>query len=95
MVGRDVPHRRAAAPAVGLMEDVLVSGRVGLIKPDPRIFEVATERFALEPARTLFVDDSVANVTAAAELGFRTLRFEDAAGLRTTLHGLGIGVGEG
>lgn len=81
-----------AAPAIGLMQDVLVSGRVGLVKPDPRIFEAATERFALDPARTLFVDDSVANVTAAAGLGFRTLRFEDAAGLRAVLRDLGVGV---
>jgi 2-haloacid dehalogenase len=83
-----------AAPAIGLMEDVLVSGRVGLVKPDPRIFEAATERFALDPARTLFVDDSVANVTAARALGFRTLHFEDAAGLRATLRDLGVGVRE-
>ena len=84
-----------AAPAIGLMEDVLVSGRVGLVKPDPRIFQVAAERFALDPARTLFVDDSVANVTAAQELGFRTLRFEDATGLRARLRQLGVGVREG
>ncbi|MFF3063724.1 HAD family hydrolase [Oerskovia sp. NPDC057915] len=83
-----------AAPAIGLMEDVLVSGRVGLVKPDPRIFEAAIERFALDPARTLFVDDSVANVTAAAGLGFRTLHFVDAAGLRATLRDLGVGVRE-
>ncbi|WP_246857594.1 HAD family phosphatase [Oerskovia sp. KBS0722] len=81
-----------AAPAIGLMEDVLVSGRVGLVKPDPRIFEAATERFALDPARTLFVDDSVANVTAARALGFRALHFVDAAGLRTALLDLGVGV---
>lgn len=83
-----------AAPAIGFMADVLVSGRVGLIKPDPRIFEVATERFALEPARTLFVDDSVANVTAADALGFETLHFEDASGLRARLRVLGVGVRE-
>ncbi|MFD6092139.1 HAD family hydrolase [Oerskovia sp. NPDC060338] len=83
-----------AAPAVGLMEDVLVSGRVGLVKPDPRIFEVATERFALDPARTLFVDDSVANVTAARALGFRTLRFEHVEGLRARLRELGVQVAE-
>lgn len=83
-----------AAPAVGLMEDVLVSGRVGLVKPDPRIFEVAIERFALDPARTLFVDDSVANVTAARALGFRTLRFEHVEGLRAKLRELGVQVAE-
>ncbi|MNW70656.1 (S)-2-haloacid dehalogenase 4A [compost metagenome] len=65
---------------------------MGLVKPDPRIFEVAAERFALDPARTLFVDDSVANVTAAGALGFRTLRFEHVQGLRARLRELGVQV---
>jgi 2-haloacid dehalogenase len=81
-----------AAPAIGLLRDVLVSGRVGLVKPDPRIFVAAVERFDLVPGRTLFVDDSVANVTAARAAGFRALRFEDAAGLRATLRDLGVAV---
>ncbi len=49
-----------AAPAVGLLEDVLVSGTVGLAKPDPRIFRLLVERFALTRGRTLFTDDSPA-----------------------------------
>ncbi len=65
-------HAAPAAPATALMEDVLVSGREGLAKPDPAIFALAVERFGLDPARTLFTDDSAANVDAAARLGLRT-----------------------
>jgi 2-haloacid dehalogenase len=59
-------------------------------KPDPRIFEHLAERFAIEPAAALFIDDSPANIDAARALGFRAIRFTDAAGLRSELVRLGL-----
>lgn len=84
------PHGPRAAPAIGLLEDVLVSGREGLVKPDPAIFARATDRFGLVPSRTVFVDDAPANVEAAAALGFVALRFTGADRLRDDLRALGI-----
>ncbi len=84
------PHGPVAAPAIGLLEDVLVSGREGLVKPDPAIFERAAARFGLDPARTVFVDDAPANVEAAATLGFVALRFTTADALRRDLRALGL-----
>ncbi len=86
-------HAAPAAPATTLMQDVLVSGREGLAKPDAAIFTLAIDRFELDPARTLFTDDSPANVDAAARLGLRTHLFEGTPGLRAALHGLGVPVG--
>ena len=45
-------------------EDIVVSGEVGLAKPDPRIFALAIKRCRLDPARTVFIDDSLRNVAA-------------------------------
>jgi len=84
------PHGPVAAPAIRLLEDVLVSGREGLVKPDPAIFERAAERFGLDPARTVFVDDAPANVEAAARLGFVALRFTSADALRRDLRAVGV-----
>ncbi len=42
-------------------------------KPDRRIFEQAVDKFGIKPAETLFLDDSQANLDAAAALGFNTL----------------------
>ncbi|MGC5166301.1 HAD family hydrolase [Luteimicrobium sp. DT211] len=84
------PHGPAAAPAIGLLEDVLVSGREGLVKPDPAIFERAADRFGLVPARTVFVDDAPANVGSAARLGFLAVRFTGAEQLRRDLRALGV-----
>jgi len=71
-------------------EGVLVSGEEGLAKPDPRIFTLALSRFGLVAGRTVFVDDSSANVETAASLGLVALRFTDADRLRADLVDLGL-----
>ena len=60
------------------------------MKPDPRIFAVLTDRYGLVPEETVFVDDQVDNVEAAGRLGFRAVRFVDAAALRDDLRGLRV-----
>jgi 2-haloacid dehalogenase len=84
------PHARPRYPFIEWFEDVVVSGEVRLTKPDPAIFRLIAERNGLDPARTVFVDDTVVNVTAAAELGFRALAFRDAGSLRRDLIELGV-----
>ncbi len=71
-------------------DGVVVSGRIGLRKPDPAIFQHLLERFGLEAERTLFVDDSQRNVEAARRLGFEALRFESAPQLRRELVERGV-----
>ncbi|MBO3085573.1 HAD-IA family hydrolase [Cellulomonas fengjieae] len=79
-----------AAPAIGLLEDVLVSGEVGLAKPDPRIFALLAHRYGLAAAGTVFADDSPVNVAAAAEAGFDALLFTTADALRAELVARGV-----
>lgn len=86
-------HAAGAAPATTRMEHVVVSGRVGLAKPDPAIFRHLMVTHDVDPARAVFVDDSPANVEAARELGFHAVRFTDAAALRAALRDLGLPVG--
>jgi 2-haloacid dehalogenase len=62
--------------------DIVVSGREGVAKPDPRLFEIAVRRFGVAPSRCLYVDDSEANVEVAARLGFVVERFVDTTRLR-------------
>jgi 2-haloacid dehalogenase len=71
-------------------DGILVSGEVGVVKPDPAIFALLVRRFGLEPARTLLVDDSPRNVDAARACGFRAVRFTSPAGLRVELSELGL-----
>jgi 2-haloacid dehalogenase len=86
------PHAVPAAPAIGLLEDVLVSGDVGIAKPDARIFQLVATRWSLDPSRTVFTDDAPANVEAAAAQGFDAVLFTDADQLRADLVSRGLPV---
>lgn len=71
-----------AYPHLQMLEDRVVSSQEKLVKPDPAIFAKLIERGGLQPEGTLFIDDSLANVQAAAALGFRTWHYagEDTLG---------------
>jgi 2-haloacid dehalogenase len=82
-----------ARPHFGFLEwfeGIVVSGDERLIKPDPAIFRLVVERYDLEPATTVFIDDQPDNVSAAGDLGFLAIRFVDAASLRAELRRLGL-----
>ena len=65
-----------------VFSDVVVSGFVGLTKPDPAIYRLTLERSGLRARGCVFVDDREVNVAAARELGMSAIRFTDAAALR-------------
>jgi 2-haloacid dehalogenase len=77
-------------PFLDRFDGVLLSGEVGLAKPDPEIFHGLCRRFDLRPESTLFIDDKAANVDAARRLGFTAHHFRDAGSLRTELVALGL-----
>jgi len=84
------PVARERFDFLSWFEGIVISGEVGVNKPDPRIFAYLVERFGIEPAATLFIDDSPANIDAARALGFRAIQFTDAAELRRELVRLGL-----
>ena len=53
-----------------------VSGRMGVIKPDVRIYEMVEADCGIAPDRLLFTDDKAENIAAAARRGWRTHQFE-------------------
>ena len=91
------PHAEAAFDFLGLFEGIVVSGREGVAKPDPAVFDLLLSRYDLDPARTVFVDDSPVNVAAAAAAGLRALAFTGPDRLRADLSRLGLldGAGSG
>jgi epoxide hydrolase-like predicted phosphatase len=68
-----------------LLDVKIVSGHVGLRKPDPAIFALAAEQLGVPLDQCAFVDDIEHNVQAAAELGMHALLHTDLA---TTLAAL-------
>jgi 2-haloacid dehalogenase len=84
------PVARERFDFLAWFEGIVISGDVGVNKPDRRIFEYLMEHFGIEPRAALFVDDSSANVEAAKALGFGAIRFTDAGALRRELVRLGL-----
>jgi 2-haloacid dehalogenase len=79
------PTARERYPFLARFRGVVVSGEEGVVKPDPALFRVLEDRYGVEPARSLFVDDSATNVEAAVALGYPAERFTSAAALRARL----------
>jgi putative hydrolase of the HAD superfamily len=68
----------------------VISCRLQLCKPEPAIYAHLLKKYELEAAQTLFIDDVQVNLDAAAQLGIRTLKFENAAQCERELHALGV-----
>jgi len=58
---------------------VVGSGDVGIMKPDPRIYQIALERLSVEPEEAVFVDDFIENVQGARSLGMQAVYFQNRA----------------
>ena len=72
------------------LQGVLLSGEVKLLKPDRRIFEIFLQRFEINPAHAIYIDDSAANVRMAVELGLHGSLFTDSSSLRRELINTGL-----
>ena len=79
-------------PFLAKTRGVTVSGDVRLIKPDVAIYETHAKSFGLDPASTIFIDDSLANVEGARAAGWKAVHFTGADKLRADLATYGIEV---
>ena len=73
-----------------LFKDIIVSGKEKLIKPDPKIFELATIRFKIKPSETIFIDDNLNNIITAKKMNFITHHFKNPEKLIIDLNNYGI-----
>ncbi|MEV0581962.1 HAD family phosphatase [Nonomuraea sp. NPDC050310] len=61
-----------------LFDAVVISGEIGMRKPEPRIFHHALGLIGLEAADCVFIDDIEANILAGTGLGLRGIHHRDA-----------------
>lgn len=64
-------YDRASFPE--LFDGTVISGEVGVRKPEPRIYEMGAEAIGLEPSQCVFVDDLAGNLKPARDLGMATV----------------------
>lgn len=77
-------------PFLSWFKGILVSGDVGLKKPDPEIYKLLLDRHGLEANTCVFIDDRTENVKAASALGFSGIVFKNHTQLSKDLKKLNI-----
>jgi 2-haloacid dehalogenase len=84
------PQAERRFPILAHFDGVVISGREGLIKPDPAIYRLLLGRYNLAAGSCLFIDDSPRNVEGARRVGLAALRFESVPALRAELARRGV-----
>lgn len=84
------PRAQHRLGVLDAFDGVLLSGTVGLLKPDPQIYHMVVARHEIDVRRAIFVDDIERNVEAAAKVGFDAIHFNGPAQLRRDLTQRGL-----
>jgi putative hydrolase of the HAD superfamily len=78
MPGPIYEHLRRRHTFWDVFRGIVVSGEIQLMKPEPEIYLHLLERFGLQPAESVFIDDLQVNVDAARGVGLHAIRFQNA-----------------
>ena len=77
-------------PIFSLLKGYVISSEVHMLKPDPNIYSHLTQKFSVNPEECLFIDDKMANVKGAEEIGMTGIRFVSSEQLVEDLRRLSI-----
>jgi epoxide hydrolase-like predicted phosphatase len=88
---REVLHTRV--PISDAFDVIVISAEEKIAKPDPRIYRLALERLAVNPAEAIFLDDFVENVDAANAVGLTGIHFKTSEQARRDIRALWDGSG--
>jgi putative hydrolase of the HAD superfamily len=79
------------APSLLLFDGLVISGEIGMVKPNESIYKYLLDKYALNPEECIFVDDRADNIEAGEKLGIKGYIFDgDAEKLRAYLKAEGI-----
>jgi 2-haloacid dehalogenase len=84
------PFAREKYDFFDLLDDFVLSGEVGHVKPDPEIFHIMLKKIGKPAEECLFIDDSLTNINQAQKMGFATIHFQSPEQLRIALRELQI-----
>jgi 2-haloacid dehalogenase len=84
------PPQQERFPFLSWFDGIVISGFEGVIKPDPRIFRILCERYAVAPESAVFIDDVPRNALAASAVGIHGIHFRSPGQLREDLASLGM-----
>jgi putative hydrolase of the HAD superfamily len=59
---------------MALFDHVIESAKIGLRKPDPRIYQMMVEALAIDPRNCVYLDDLGVNLKPARDMGMTTIK---------------------
>ena len=71
-----------------LFDEVFVSSRLGVVKPDPAIFEYALEKLSVKPEEVVYIDDLERHAASAREVGMQAIVYKDFEQMRHELEAI-------
>lgn len=80
-------NNRSVDEAMSLFQHVIESSKVGIRKPDPKIYRMMTETLVVEPSRCIYLDDLGINLKPARDMGMTTIKVEAAGPAIEALEG--------
>lgn len=84
----DFPGKILSSKDLGLFDDVVLSYRYGIVKPQPEIYRLAARRLGVEPAQAVFIDDSPGHVEGARKVGMKSIYYDDFRQMKNELEKL-------
>jgi 2-haloacid dehalogenase len=84
------PHARKKHDFFDLFDDMVISGEVGHVKPDPEIFQILLDKIGKPAKECLFIDDALPNIHQAQKMGFAVIHFQSPEQLESALRALKI-----
>ncbi len=68
-----------------LFDPLVISGDIGMMKPDPAAYRIALDRLAMPADQAVFIDDMPANIMGAQAIGMHAIQYHDGMDLRGAL----------
>jgi putative hydrolase of the HAD superfamily len=66
------------AEVMSLFDHIIESAKIGLRKPDPRIYQIMVEKLGVDPKRCVYLDDLGVNLKPARDMGMTTIKVVNA-----------------
>lgn len=84
------PYAREKFDFFEMLEDMVISGEVGYVKPEPEIYHLLLEKIKRPAQECLFIDDSLPNIQQAKKMGFEAIHFESSEQLAGELKSMNL-----
>jgi 2-haloacid dehalogenase len=84
------PYAREKYDFFDLFDDMVISGAVGFVKPEPEIYNILLEKIGQPAQACLFIDDALPNIEQAQEMGFSTIQYQSSEQLQLGLQDLKV-----